>query len=80
MFNNVSEIIQQTEVVTEDGELFEQDVRDIVFILKTTQTKTATKNDQKNFIQSSNNIVATSRKEVWENIQVNLRFSLAERS
>ncbi|XP_046858696.1 uncharacterized protein LOC124452154 [Xenia sp. Carnegie-2017] len=67
--NNVSEIIQQTEVVTEDGELFEQDVRDIVFILKTTQTKTATQNDQKNFIQSSSNIFATSRKEVWENIQ-----------
>ena len=71
--NNVSEIIQQTEKVTEN-ELFEQDVKDIVFVLEITQTRTATQNDRENFIKSSSNIVSSEKRDVWANIEVSGYF------
>lgn len=67
---NVSEILKRTEVVTKDGgELFEQDIRDIVCVLKRTQTKTLP-TDREKFIRSSSNIVGSSKRGAWKNLQV----------
>ncbi|XP_046857298.1 neurogenic locus notch homolog protein 1-like isoform X3 [Xenia sp. Carnegie-2017] len=67
---NVSEILKRTEVVTKDGgELFEQDIRDIVSVLKRTQTKTSLPTDREKFIRSSSNIVGSSKRGAWKNLQ-----------
>jgi hypothetical protein len=67
---NITEILEETEQVSEDDELYEQDVRDIVYVLEKTKEKTKTQNDRQNFIRSSSNIVSQNKRDVWENIPV----------
>ena len=62
--------MEETEQVSEDDELYEQDVRDIVYVLEKTKEKTKTQNDRQNFIRSSSNIVSENKLNVWENIPV----------
>ncbi|CAB4005879.1 adhesion G -coupled receptor L3-like, partial [Paramuricea clavata] len=65
---NISDILGETEKVTEDGKLYEKDVENIVYILEKTKKRTKTQNDRQNFIRSSSNIVSQKRKDVWKNI------------
>ena len=67
---DIGDILEETEEVTEDDELYEKDVEDIVYILEKTKKKTKTQNDRQNFIRSSSNIVSQKRKNVWKNIPV----------
>ena len=67
---NVSTILEETEDVTGEDELYEQDVEDIVQVLEKTKQKTKTQQDRQNFIRASSNIVSEKRKNVWENIPV----------
>ncbi|CAB4008983.1 adhesion G- coupled receptor D1-like, partial [Paramuricea clavata] len=64
---NISEILKETKQVSED-ELYEQDVRDIVYVLEKTKEKTETQDDRQNFIDSSSNIVSQNKRDVWVNI------------
>jgi hypothetical protein len=67
---DIGDILEETEEVSEDDELYEKDVEDIVYILEKTKQKTKTQNDRQNFIRSSSNIVSQKRKNVWKNIPV----------
>jgi hypothetical protein len=67
---NISDILGETEKVSEDDNLYEKDVEDIVYVLEKTKQKTKTQNDRQNFIRSSSNIVSQKRKNVWKNIKV----------
>ncbi|CAB4005878.1 adhesion G -coupled receptor L3-like [Paramuricea clavata] len=66
---DISDILGETEKISEDGKLYEKDVEDIVYILEKTKEKTKTQNDRQNFIRLSSNIVSQKRKNVWKNIQ-----------
>ncbi|CAB4016253.1 adhesion G- coupled receptor D1-like [Paramuricea clavata] len=65
---DVSDILGKTENVSEDDELYVQDVEDIVYVLEKIKKKTKTQNDRQNFIRSASNIVSQKRKNVWKNI------------
>ena len=67
---NISDILGETQKVSEDDKLYEKDVEDIVYVLEKTKQKTKTQNDRQNFIRSSSNIVSQKRKNVWKNIKV----------
>jgi hypothetical protein len=67
---DISDILEETEQVTDDDELYEQDVEDIVDVLEKTKQKTKTQNDRKNFIRASSNIVSEKKKNVWKKIPV----------
>jgi hypothetical protein len=67
---NISDILGETQKVSEDDNLYEKDVEDIVYVLEKTKQKTKTQNDRQNFIRSSSNIVSQKRKNVWKNIKV----------
>ncbi|CAB4010984.1 Brain-specific angiogenesis inhibitor 3, partial [Paramuricea clavata] len=65
---NISEILRETEKVSEDDELYEKDIEDIVYVLEKTEHKTKTQTDRLSFIRSSSNIVSQKKKNVWKNI------------
>jgi hypothetical protein len=66
----------KTEKVSEDDELYVQDVEDIVYVLERIKKKTKTQNDRQNFIRSASNIVSQKRKNVWKNIPVRCHASI----
>ncbi|CAB4008473.1 brain-specific angiogenesis inhibitor 1-like [Paramuricea clavata] len=65
---NISEILRETEKVSEDDELYEKDIEDIVYVLEKTEQKTKTQTDRQSFIRSSSNIVSQKKRNVWKNI------------
>jgi hypothetical protein len=74
---NISEILSETEKVSEDDELYEKDVEDIVYVLEKTKQKTKTQTDRQSFIRSSSNIVSQKKKNVWKNIPVRYKRKAA---
>ncbi|XP_028402439.1 uncharacterized protein LOC114525371 isoform X2 [Dendronephthya gigantea] len=75
--DDISDIIQETTNVSNEDDLFVQDVEDIVDVLEKTKQKTQTQNDRENFIRSSSNIINPERKDVWK--KVPSRNSLAKK-
>ena len=67
---NVSDILEQTEDVSEKNELYAKDVEDLVYVLEKTKQRTETQNDRQNFIRSSSNIVSPDKQNVWKDIPV----------
>ena len=67
---SISDILSQTQEVSDEDDLYQQDVEDIVSILDKAKEKAATRNDSQNFIRSSSNIVSEKRRNVWRNIKV----------
>ena len=66
----MSDILKETEKVSDEDELYEQDVEDMVYVLEKTKQKTKTQNDRQNFIRASSNLVSQKRTNVWKNIPV----------
>ena len=66
----MSDILVETKEVSDEDDLYEQDVEDMVYVLEKTKQKTATQNDRQNFIRASSNLVSQKRTNVWKNIPV----------
>ena len=62
--------MKETEEVSDEDELYEQDVEDMVYVLEKTKQKTKTQNDRQNFIRASSNLMSQKRVNVWKNIPV----------
>lgn len=67
---NLSDILEETEQVSNENKLFVRDVQDIVYVLGKTKQRTMTQKDRTNFIRSSSNIVSPKRKNVWQRVPV----------
>ena len=66
----ISDILSKTQDVSDEDDLYQQDVEDIVSILDKAKEKATTPKDNQNFIRSSSNIVSEKRRNVWRNIKV----------
>lgn len=67
---NLSDILEETEQVSNENKLFVRDVQDIVYVLGKTKQRTMTQKDRTNFIRSSSNIVSPKKKNVWRRVPV----------